>query len=169
MNPTGKKFLSLFLVFSLLALSGNLYAKKRGAEILIVKKDGRHIMMELIAVKQNSLLLEGGISVDIKDVKIVRIKERSKFWKGAGTGALIGMVTGALWGASVGENDLFSVGLTVLVDGILLSALGFLIGGMIGARKKGGYKTIQIEGKSDFEINKVLKKLRKKARVRDYK
>ena len=126
-----KKSISLFLIFSLVMLSVNLYAKKRGAEILIVKKDGRHIKMELIAVKQNSLLLEDAISVDIKDVRIVRIEKTSRFWKRAGAGALIGVVTGVLVGASVGENDMFSAELTILINGILFSALGFLIGGII--------------------------------------
>ena len=46
--------------------------------------------------------------------------------------------------------------------------IGALIGGIVGA----GYgidKTIRIEGKSDLEIEKVLEKLRKKARIPDYK
>ena len=44
MNPTGKKFISLFLVFSLMMLSVNLYAKKRrGAKLIITKKDEQRL------------------------------------------------------------------------------------------------------------------------------
>ncbi len=46
--------------------------------------------------------------------------------------------------------------------------IGALIGGIVGA----GYgidKTIQIEGMTDLEIEESLEKLRKKARIRDYK
>jgi len=47
-----KKFLALFLIFSLIILSVNLYAKeRRGAKLLITKKDGQQIRGELIAVK----------------------------------------------------------------------------------------------------------------------
>jgi len=43
-----------------------------------------------------------------------------------------------------------------------------LIGGFIGM-SLGKEGTIQIEGKSDSEIQEAMDKLRKKARIRDYK
>jgi len=53
-----KKIIPLFLVFSLLALSGNLLAKeRRGAELIVQKKDGQQVRGELITVKEHSLLL----------------------------------------------------------------------------------------------------------------
>ena len=99
MKAKGKKFVSLFLVFSLLALSGNLYAKKKGAELVIQKKDGQEVRGELIAVKQNSLLWldsESGadVSVGIGDIKLIKIMKISRaaagigFLEGAGVGAL---------------------------------------------------------------------------------
>jgi len=74
----GKKFIALFLAFSLMMLSVNLYSKeRRGAELIITKKDGQQIKGELITVKPNSLLLldtEGkDVSVDIVDIRIIRI------------------------------------------------------------------------------------------------
>jgi hypothetical protein len=69
-----KKFTDLFLVFCILALSGNLFAKERkGADLIIQKKEGQQVRGELIAVKENSLLLlerESGadMPVDIGDV-----------------------------------------------------------------------------------------------------
>ena len=74
-----KKFVSLFLVFSILMLSINLYAKERlGAKLIIAKKDGQLIEGELITVKYNSLLLldTGGkdVVVDIEDIKVITVE-----------------------------------------------------------------------------------------------
>jgi len=69
-----RKFIALFMVFSILSLSGNLIAKeRRGAELMVDKKDGQQVRGELIAVKQDSLLLlerESGadVSVDIEEI-----------------------------------------------------------------------------------------------------
>ena len=51
-----------------MTLSGNLIAKeRRGAELIVQKKDGQQIRGELIAVKQNSLLLlVSGVDTAIK-------------------------------------------------------------------------------------------------------
>lgn len=58
MNKKRKKFTSLFLVFSLVALSGSLIGKERkGAKLAIQKKNGQQVMGELITVKPDSLLL----------------------------------------------------------------------------------------------------------------
>jgi hypothetical protein len=65
MNPKGKKFISLFIIFSLVILSVNLYAKeRRGVKLIVTKKDGQQTEGELITVKPTSLLLlntEGNI------------------------------------------------------------------------------------------------------------
>jgi hypothetical protein len=54
MKAKGIKLVSLFLIFSLVMLSANLYAKeRRGAKLLITKKDGQLIEGELITVKPN--------------------------------------------------------------------------------------------------------------------
>ena len=87
-----KKFMSMFLVFSILALSIPLTAKeKKGADLIIQKTDGTQVRGELIAVKENSLLLmerESGadVSVDIEDIKFIDIVKKSK----TVTGLLIG-------------------------------------------------------------------------------
>ncbi len=86
MNPTGKKSVSLFLVFSLMMLSVNLYAKERqGATLIVTKKDGQLIKGELITVKPSSLLLldtEGkDVSVGIADIKVIRVVKKSKVAK----------------------------------------------------------------------------------------
>jgi hypothetical protein len=180
MNPTGKKFVSLFLVFSLMMLSVNLYAKeRRGAKLLITKKDGGKIEGELIAVKEDSLLiltkwLERDESIDIADVEVITIVKKSEAGKGPLYGLLIG---GGLGGAAAASAIIRSEGDTAPWEGILATALyvaiggavGYLIGGIIGISTGTGKKTIQIEGMTSSEIQKTLDKLRKKARVRDYK
>ncbi len=51
-----KKFVALFLVFSLVFLYANLFAKeKRGALLVITKMGGEQISGELITVKKNSV------------------------------------------------------------------------------------------------------------------
>ena len=172
-----KKFIALFLVFSLLALSGNLIAKeRRGAEIVIQKKDGQQVKGELIAVKKDSLLLlerESGadVTVDIGDVSVITIVKKSKFKLGAGLGLLVGASGGAL--APLGLNMVFNVKPDspvlklslkyALIFGVIGLASGTLLGGLAGQDK-----TIQIEGKSDSEIKEVLERLRKKARVTNF-
>jgi hypothetical protein len=169
-----KKFISLFLVFSLLALSVNLYAKeRRGAKLIITKKDGQQIEGELITVKPNSLLLldtEGkDVSIDIADIKVITIVKKSKVGKGALYGLLIGGVIGALEGIREGKDAfIFSSSELAAMGALVFGLLGALLGAGIGA-VAGTDKTIQIEGMTDSEIQAVMYKLRKKARIRDYK
>ena len=197
MNPLSKKFISLFLVFSLILLSVNLYAKERRGAILIIQRKGDQVQTrykdtpwetsvmtgirgELIAVKPNSLLLldtEGkDVSIDIADIKVIRIVKKSKALLGAGVGLLIGAGGGVLLGFAMGDPEYLSTGwdfsLTAeqkaLVFGILLGIIG-LCSGVIAGLKSGKDKTILVEGMTDLEIQKTLDKLRKKARIRDYK
>ena len=83
MKAKGNKFVPLFLIFSFLILSGNLYAKERsGAGLVIQKKDGKQEAGELIAVKQNSLLLldhKGvDLSVNIGEIRVIEIVKKFK-------------------------------------------------------------------------------------------
>jgi len=100
MNPKGRRFISLFLVFSLMMLSVNLYAKRRGAKLLITQNDGQQKEGELIVVKPNSLLLldsEGkDLSVDIADIKVIKIVRKAKTWAGTGLGLLAGGILGSI-------------------------------------------------------------------------
>ena len=174
MNPASKKLISLFLIFSLVVLSTNLYAKeRRGAILIITKAGGQQIRGKLITVKPNSLLLldtEGkDVSVGIADIKVIRIVKKSKFWKGARIGGFIGLVAGALLLLASEEANVgflpFAVFSSRAGQG---GVIGVIIGGTIG-EVAGTDKTIQIEGKSDLEIKEAMDKLRKKARIPDYK
>ena len=189
MKAKGKKLASLFLIFSLIMLSANLYAKERRGAKLIIQRRGDQVPTrykdtpwetsvmtgirgELIAVKPNSLLLldtEGkDVSVDIADIKVIRIG-KSKVGLGAGIGGAAGTLGGIIFTAIIDASE---EGSTEILGYVFFGAIGLvagaLVGGLIGAAAGAG-KTIQIEGMTYSEIQEALNKLRKKARIRDYK
>ena len=192
-----KKFLSLFLVFSLLLINcaylnmaeekRESRRKKHGANLIIQKINGQQVNGELITVKPSSLLLlntEGkDVSVDIADIKVIKIVKKSKALLGVGTGLLGGAVGGAFIGTCIwvlvlpvmaifGEAGVESwkddfpnfVGYGALIGTGVFVLSGAFIGTVVGIDK-----TIQIEEMTESEIQEALDKLRKKARVRDYK
>ncbi|MCK4827704.1 hypothetical protein KA005_68890, partial [bacterium] len=89
--------------------------------------------------------------------------KKSKALLGAGIGVLIGGGGGALLGSKVEEG-----GRLVLYLGGIGALGGALIGGIIIDLFRTD-KTIHFEGMTDSEIQETLDKLRKKARIRDYK
>jgi hypothetical protein len=179
MKAKGKKFTALFLVFSLLTLSANLYAKKRGAWLIVTKKDGRQTEGELITVKPDSLLLLDNVgrdvSIDIADIRVIRIVKKSKASLGAKIGGVAGTISGitfaAIMDASLGEGESGPI-YGYILFGVIGLAAGALAGGLIGAligAVASEDETIQIEGMTDFhEFREALEHLRKKARIRDY-
>lgn len=170
-----KKIIVLLLIFSLFSLYGNVHAKERhGADLKIQKKAGQQIRGELIAVKENSLLLmerDSGAdaTVDIEDIKVVKIVKKSKTFIGAGLGLLISGGAGYLFGYISECPECHKTGCTSngAMYGVLGAGFGVLIGGITGAFA-GKDKTIRIEGKSDSEIKEILENLRKKARVPNF-
>jgi hypothetical protein len=108
------------------------------------------------------------VSIDIADIKVIRIVKKSKALLGAGLGLIILGGGTALSIAIFGTWESDEVLDVALFGGAIGAAAGLLIGGVTGALL-GTDKKIQIEGMSDLEINEALDKLRKKARIRDYK
>lgn len=167
-----KKIVSLFLVFSVCALSMPLSSKeKEGADLIIQRTDGTQVREELIAVKENLFLLmerDSGadVSVEIKDVGVIIIVKKSKTLSRAGMGILVFGGSGALVGAIMRDTILWDRGTTIVVDAGVFAGIGALIGANVGA-VAGIDKTIQVEGKSDSEIHEILEKLRKIARVKN--
>jgi hypothetical protein len=97
------KVAAIGLAFLLLSLPTLLSAReRRGANLVVVQKDGQTVKGELIAVKSDSLLLlnPAGMdeSVDIAGIRSIRIVIKSK----GGTGFLIGFLAGAIGGGCVG-------------------------------------------------------------------
>ncbi len=147
--------------------------ERRGAKLIITKKNGYQTEGELITVKPNSLLLLSitgrDVSVDIKDVKVIRVVKKSKAGLGAGIGSLAGVGGSVLAGVLIGD---VTEGMGVLdwafIVGLPLVPSCALIGAMLGSLL-GTDKTILVEGMTGSEIQETLDKLRKKARIRDYK
>jgi len=162
-----KRSIAFLLIFFVLILSGDLYARKKGAELEILKKDGQLIRGELIAVKKDSLLLmesDSGVDVDVNidEISFIKIRKGTKWLLGGGLGYLCGMTVVALFGRPY-EVDWTGIYLASIIFGIP----GFLLGALAGSTFK-SYETIQIEGKSDTEIKNTLEELRKKARVPNF-
>ncbi|MBA7603677.1 hypothetical protein ES703_10792 [subsurface metagenome] len=177
-----KKFTVLLLILSLIEIScatmttqrqkrfESSKERKRGATLIITKKDGRQIEGELITVKKDSLLLlfarRMDVSVGIEEIKVITIVKKSTFWKGPGLGLLIGGGVGGILGGKMEEES--GVAKWAMLCGAVFGIAGYILGDILGP-KKAKYKTIQIEGMTDSEIQDALDKLRKKARIRDYK
>ena len=163
----------LFLAFSLLGLSGTLMAgERRGATVVVQKNDGAQVKGELIAVKQNSILLLGSssgtdVSLDVPDIETIRVLKKSRAWEGSGYGFLLGGTSGALLGPLIRKNWWVTPTERVLIGlgsfGLAAGAIGFVVGA-----SSGGEQTIQIERKSEPKVQSALKALKSKARIPDY-
>jgi len=172
MNGKGKKFLALFLVFCLVPLSGNLGAQvKKGVKIEVETNEGQTISGELILVKRDSLLLldsetQADMSVNIDVIKTILVNNKSRILELGVLGGLIGVAVQGLKGTDVvgstahwEENPVTQSKTRYLEYGGIGLGAGVLIGAVIGTNKK-----IQIQGRSDADIQKDLEKLSKKAR-----
>ena len=113
--------------------------QKHGTKLIVQKRDGQEIRGELIAVKHNSLLLLEFESAAEVSIEIIDIK-------------VIKVIKKSL------------LAILVVILGISEGVWPAHDSGVIPRR----YKTIQIEGKTPEEIEKVIKKLQSKTRVKNY-
>jgi outer membrane lipoprotein SlyB len=164
------KLAATVLAFLILVLPGALSAReRRGANLVIILKDGNYVTGRLIAVKPDSLLLlnpaEKDESVNLVGIKSIRITRKSK----AGLGALCGFLAGGLVGARLlYDSSEHGRGPQAALGGLVGCFGGGTVGFLVG-KHAGKDKTIQLEGKSESEVMKALAYLRGKARIRDYK
>ena len=168
---------SVFLFQNCATFSRGIPESKQGP-IIITKKDGQQIRGELITVKPKSLLLldtEGkDVSVGITDINVIRIVKKSKVLAGATYGAFAGGGIGAIVGGLIGTSgpiilSSMAAKKSTILDGIFFGfIIGTVCGGIVGADAGIDIK-IQIEGMTDSEIEETLDKLRKKARIRNYR
>ena len=93
--------------------------------------------------------------------------KKSKTGKGALYGFGIGATGGGIAGLLMEPEESETRGGNALFGVIFLGAIGALTGLIVGGFL-GKDKTIQIEGKSEAEIKRILDDLRKKARVPDF-
>ena len=169
-----QQFFIAVVVLSLFC-PGNLWAKRKGAQLQIINLDGDVIEGELLRVKQDSLLVmtslsNTGAAIKINEIDKIMVKRKSKFGKGALWGLLIGGAGGAALGRTWGSN-LESEGIGtvpgMVIGGVVIGAVGALTGGIISSISLKDYKTIQVKGKSPSEIKEIMKKLHKKARFKN--
>ncbi|MGD8539880.1 MAG: hypothetical protein PVI66_14280 [Candidatus Aminicenantes bacterium] len=189
MNLKEQKLISIFLIISLIVLPLTLTANdRRGVNLELYKiksqaeprmeetpweRVGPDIKGELIAVKQNSLLLKDSrtgadVSVYIADIKMIKIVKKLKTGKRVLYGFGIGAIVGGLIGVFLDPEETGMTRTNNTIFGLFwLGAFGALTG-LISVGFLGKDKTIAIAGKSDAEIKEILDDLRKKARVPDF-
>jgi hypothetical protein len=161
------KLIASALVVSFLVLPAGLSAKeRRGANLIVTRLDGSQVSGELIAVKRDSLLLLSNgrdESIDLADVKTVRIVKKSRAGKGALYGFLVGAAGGALWGSANQDSDVWGNG-TAWVAGAYVGAIGALTGLLAGS-VLGLDSSFTIAVEPETVVNEYWNKLRAHARV----
>ncbi len=170
------KSLAFFVVVSLLACPMNLKAKEgKGARLIVQRADGTSVEGELIAVKQASILLLDtnlGVdsAIDIQDIRVIKIMGESNTLRGGLIGLSVGVLCGYLIGYSQGDDTdgfyIISKPMAGAIGAGIGGALCALIGIGIG-KATSGDKAIQVEGKSDTEIKKIMEGLQKRARIKN--
>jgi len=165
-----KKVVSLLIVFSLVMLSGKTIAQqswvgegeRKGVKLKIQKNDGQQVAGELITVKrirccywtQKQMRIFQWISRMLMQSRLV--KKNRGFQVGI-YGVLAGILYASVTRKPYRYEDKSQDWWTT---GLIGGAAGATLGMVLGINKR-----IQIQGKSDTEIQKTLKKLSKKARV----
>jgi len=181
MGITKSKAVRNLIMFGCLAFSLGFFparlsfAEKQGANIIVTLKDRPPASGELLAVREDSLILmdsisKVGLTIDFNDIKSVQIIRKSQ--------VLLGMLGGFAVGLAISSatkhqypytgDDLISSELNAVVHfaaaatAITLgaTAVGVLIGGAIGTDK-----TIIVRGYSPLEVKNILWKLRSKAKM----
>lgn len=174
-----KKHVSLFLVAAVMLLASNLLAKERpGAAVVLTMKDGREVKGELFAVKGDSIVVVDpqGQSATVAVADVVQLRLKKRIGRSVRTGAIIGSVAVAsfLLGLIIANSD-GGTGAPQTEEIAALSAFivlgGAVPGGLVGWMAGGASstKTVRIEGLSAESLQRVLTKLRKSARVRNYR
>jgi hypothetical protein len=146
--------------------------KRKGAEVLIHKKDGQMIKAELLAVKEDRLILMDAsdstdVTCTVEDIQSLRIVKRAKIMKGLGIGSLSGGIAGSSLGLLSGNDEpgfmSFTAGQKAAILGIGLAVMGGVIGAVSGAIA-GIDESVDLEGRSSADIENILRKLDRQAR-----
>lgn len=170
MTPTVRRLTASVLVVTFLSLPGAMLAQeKRGANLVVALKDGSSVAGELIAVKQNSLLLLSPVgkdeSVELSRISTITIAKKSKAGSGFLIGFLVGGIAGGVLGHKLNEGDPDYETTGAVAGVVLFGALAGLIGLGIGAAA-GSDETVDFEGMTEAEAKLELNRLRGMARMR---
>ena len=97
MKNKRERFIALFLIISLVTVTGNLTAAERkGVRLIIHKTDGQQIDGELISIKRDSILIldtttEVDTTVNINVIDFIHVKNKDLMWElGMGAFLLLG-------------------------------------------------------------------------------
>ena len=176
MNPTGKKFISLFLVLSLFSINCAYLnmgkVRERPVVVLeVTKLDGQIVTGHLIRIKDNFILLmdraNNNFIITVKDIEVIKIVSKSKVRAGVGIGSTLGVVGAVAWGLLVELEDVPRIQI-VLPLALIGWLLGAVVGLLVGSYLSEG-QTFYVSNMKDKKIQKLLEHLRTKARIRDYK
>jgi hypothetical protein len=146
--------------------------ERRGARLKIVNKDGTRLEGELIAVKPDSLVLlslDGrDVSADIAAIDSVQLKTKSKVGWGLLIGGAAGVATGLIAGLAVKERGNFLDDVYIYFSTPFCGLVGLAAGGLTGLLLSQP-ETIKIGGAGETEIAAAKEKLRKQARIPDFR
>lgn len=160
-----KRATALAMALFLVALPKAAMAKeRRGAGLVVATKDGSSVGGELIAVRQNSLLLLTAAgkdeSVRIDDISSITIVKESKAVTGFLVGFLVGSVAGGAASASKNTHYGEALAFWVLLSGAIAGGIGLAIGEIAGTDR-----TIRLESLDEPGKKKALDRLRGMARM----
>jgi len=145
MKAKNNRVLMSVLLAAVLAFPGNVSAaeKKKGNTVVLEMKGGETVQGELLAVREDRLVLFdmdalAGRDVPLGDVSRIRIVKPSKFGQGVGTAFLIGAVSGVCLGLASGTTQglsggTISAGTKAVAGAFGFGILGIPIGGVVGA------------------------------------
>jgi hypothetical protein len=177
-----QKTVLICLILALLVSPSMSMKKEKGAAVVVQTRDDRQLQGELITVKMDSLLLmdaetSADVSVNIEDVKFIRIVRPSKVAFGAGLGLLVGAAAGAGLGFLLGDDEPADIGSgeqevrkaseKALLLGGLFGAIGAVGGGITGY-DAGKDEVILLEGLPPEDKALALEQLRRHSRIEDF-
>ena len=156
----------LVLAFLVPALSAK---ERRGAQVVVTKRDGVVVQGELLAVKGTDLLIMDGLTSAAATESLVNVRSVDKIGKKSNwlAGMIIGVIAGAATGALVehsksyqnlNEADKYPKGQLILAGAVGYGLLGAYIGGKIKA------KDIKVERTDPEYLAEISAKLNKWAR-----
>ena len=140
--------------------------EKRGANLVIMLKDGIQVTGELIAAKSDSLILLDHVtgkegSAAIAEISVIKIVRKSKALPAFLMGFVSGAAGGAAWGAHASHGD--NPELLAFGGGLLGGSVAGLVG--LAAGFGMGLDTeIDFAGLPETEKSRVLAKLSRQAR-----
>lgn len=166
-----RSYVLIPFIIALLVIPGDLTARS-GAQLLIEKRDQQQLEGELISVdvEEKNVVLKtygGGVKIYMDEVESIRIRRKLTGWSAVGKGFLIGAGIGA-GVALITYSDphgevLISRRMYMFFLAGIFGLLGAFHGGAAGTYKK----KIQVKGRPQSAIKKILKRLKRKASIKN--